>query len=538
MKLSAPAAALALSALPFLLVLPGGLDGFVGVVAEDAPIPGDSDVYEQAWHFWWVGRSVAEGTDPRVCPLIGLPAPYSLIGQNIGWPDALMFGTISQAHPETAVFLSLLFGTLLVTCAGFLFARSWGLGPLESALASVLMAWAPARMAHLIQHYQIAGFGWVLLSMALIRMYLCGRRTALLALSGLSLVLASMESAYHTLSGAMGILLVAAATIVTRRVEGRRVAAASAFFAAAMLLSFLFFDSFPGPMPPRMGIGDAAYWSAEPLSLLLPSPFGMPWVLSGADPRMPWMPNVFEGVVTPGLMVLLLAMFALLGRGSHDRTGEADPRGVRLLALFSLLPFTLALGPWLKFMGNPVGIPMPYSLLHSIPLLEGVKSPSRFAILGACMLIVPAAHAIRSLGRRGGIVFALLALFEAVPPGLPTISSAIPPIYSEDHAGGPVLEIPATMLARRHGYFMTADGNERPVFFLVRRIEGLSARFDPFLIDSPDTVSVEDALATGVEAIYYNRWLYDAAARDELDSRFAALFPGASPGDSVRVWRR
>lgn len=538
MRKMALAAALALAALPFLVVLLGGLDGFVGVVAGDAPIPGDSDVYEQAWHFWWVGRSVAEGTDPRICPLIGLPAPYSIIGQNVGWPDAFIFGGLSQSHPETALFCSLLLGTLLVTFAGYLFASSWGLGQFESSLAAVLMAWAPARTAHLLQHYQIAGFGWVLLSMALLRLYLCGKRTALLPLLGLSLILASMESAYHGLFGALGLLLVAAATLITRRIDYRRTAAATGVFVAAMLASFLFYLSFPGRMPPGMGMNEAVYWSAEPLSFLLPSPFGIPWLLSGVDPLMGWMPNIFEGVIAPGFMVLVLAMIAIFRRGSPGGTGEPDRIGILLLAPFSLLPFMLTFGPWLKFLGRPLGIPMPYALIQHISLFEGARSPARFAILGTCLLVVPAVSALRLFGRRRMILLASLCLIEVIPPGLPTISATVPSVYRSNPEGASVLEIPSSMIARRYGLFMTVDGCERPVFVLTRRTSDISDAFDPFLLESQDRVSELQAMETGVDIIIYNRWLFDGASRDELDSRFAALFPGASPGDSVRVWRR
>ena len=538
MKKAAFIAAMALSAAPFLTVLAGGLDGFVGVTMPDPPVPGDSDTYEQAWHFWWVGTSIRAGTDPRVCPLIGLPGPGSLAGSNIGWPDAVLFGLLCGSDLRCAAFLSLLCGTLLAASAGFLFARSWGLGAAASALAAVMSAWAPARAAHVLQHYHVAGFGWVLLSMALLRIFLVRGRPWLLPAFALSLLLASMQSAYHTLFGALGSFLVALATIASRRVPAARTASASGAFAVAMVLSYLFFESFPGGMPPVMDRAEAVYWAAEPASFLLPSPFGIPWVLSGAGPAMSWMPNLFEGVVTPGLTVLLLALLFLLRRRSRGIATAEDRRGLLLLAILSVIPFALALGPWLKFMGRPVGIPMPFAILQDVPLLEGARSPSRFAILGTCMLAVPAAAAASSLGRRAGAAAALLAVLELVPPGLPTIPDTIPSVYRDVHPGGTALEIPATEMARRHGYFMTADGRGRPVFFHTRRSTAIPAAFDPFRTDSPDTVSVDDALATGVDVILYNRWMYDEARRDELDARFEALFPDAPPGDSVWIWTR
>lgn len=538
LRYAAFAAALALSAAPFLAVLAGGLDGFIGVPMPDPPVPGDSDTYEQAWHFWWVGTSIRAGNDPRVCPMIGLPEPYSLVGSNIGWPDAVLFGLAGSSDLQGAAFCSLLWGTLLVASAGFLFARSWGLGPLPSALVAVLSAWAPARTAHLLQHYHIAGFGWVLLSMALLRMFLTGGRRRMLPAYALSLIIASTQSAYHTLFGALGSLLVAASTIASRRIPPSRTASASGAFAVAMIMSYLFFASFPGDMPPGMGRAEAVYWSAEPVSFLLPSPFGIPWALSGEDPVMPWMPNLFEGVVTPGLTVLLLTLLFLCRSRSRKALAAEDGKGLIILGILSVIPFTLALGPWLKFMGVPAAIPLPFAIVQDMPLLEGARSPSRFAILGACMLAVPAAAAASSLGRRAGCAAALLAMLELVPPRLPTISGTIPSVYRNGQHGGIALEIPATEMARRHGYFMTADGRERPVFFHTRRSAEIPGVFDPFRIDSSDSVSVGDAMKTGVDIILYNRWMYDAASRGEMDARFAALFQGASTADSVWIWTR
>lgn len=374
--------------------------------------------------------------------------------------------------------------------------------------------------------------------MALLRIFLTKGRRGILAAFTLSLLLASMQSAYHTLFGALGSLLVAASTIASRRVPAARAASASGAFAVAMIMSYLFFASFPGGMPPGMGRAEAVYWSAEPVSFLLPSPFGTPWALSGASPMMPWMPNLFEGVVTPGVTVLLLSFVFIFRRHSCAAPAAEDRKGLILLAALSVIPFSLALGPWLKFMGVPVGIPMPFAIVQDIPMLEGARSPSRFAILGACMLAVPAAAAAFSMGRRTACAAALLAVLELVPPGLPTISSTIPSVYRSGQPGGTALEIPATEMARRHGYFMTADGRERPVFFQTRRSTAVSDAFDPFRIDSPDTVSAGDAMSTGVDIILYNRWMYDSTLRGEMDARFAALFPDASTADSVWIWTR
>lgn len=522
-------------AVPFGVFLLSESPGLPGLESENPPVPGDSDVYEQAWHFWWVGNALREGSDPRICPLVGLSPPYSLAGQNIGWPDAVLFGPLLGTHPATALFAALLAGTALIFAAGFLFARSWGLDPSGSMFAALFITWAPARTAHLMQHYSIACFGWVILSMACARLFLVRGRTALLAVSGIALLIASLESAYHAMIGAAGIAIVAAASM--RHPFKSRMPALAAATAAALSLALLFFASFPGELPPGENPGESVFWSAEPISYLLPSPFGLPAVLAGIRARASWMPNIFEGVVTPGFVVILLAMAAVLRKPSG---GCADPvrRDVIPLALLSLIPFVLALGPRLKLFGSPTGIALPYALVLDLPFLGGARSASRFAMLGAALLAVPAACSLRCLGRRAGTAVAALAALELIPPALPSVSGAVPSFYSTREEGSSILEIPASPIARRYALFMTADSRERPVFFHGRRAAPLDTSFDPFMTDSRQLVTEEQAAATGVDLIVYNRWMFGRDERNRLDAEYSGIFEQPQPSDSVWVWRR
>lgn len=523
------------AAVPFGVFLISGSPGLPGLEAENPPVPGDSDVYEQAWHFWWVGDAFREGTDPRVCPLIGLPPPYSLAGQNIGWPDALLFGPLLGTHPEAALLAALLAGTVLTFAAGFLFARSWGLDPSGSMFAALFITWAPARTAHLMQHYSIACFGWVILSMACARLFLVRGRTALLAASGTALLIASMESAYHALIGAAGLAAVAAASL---RLPCRsRIPALAAATAASLALSLLFFASFPGELPSGENPGESVFWSAEPISYLLPSPFGLPAVLAGIRARAPWMPNLFEGVVTPGFVVILLAMAAILRKPSGAWSAPVR-RDVIPLAILSIIPFVLALGPRLKLLGTPTGVPLPYALVLDLPFLGGARSASRFAMLGAALLAVPAACSLRCLGRRTGTVAAALAALELIPPALPSVCGAIPSFYSSREEGSSILEIPASPTVRRYALFMTADSRERPVFFHGRRAAPIDTSFDPFMAGSRLPVTEEQAAATGVDLIVYNRWMFGRDERNRLDAEYSIIFEQPQPSDSVWVWRR
>ena len=525
----------AAAAIPFIVFLLSGSPGLPGLPAENPPVPGDSDVYEQAWHFWWAGKAIREGSDPRVCPLIGLPPPHSLAGQNIGWPDALLFGPLLGDRPADALFAALMAGTALTFAAGFLFAGSWGLDGYGSMLAALFITWAPARTAHLMQHYSIACFGWAILSMACARLFLVRGRAALLAASGMALLIASMESAYHAMIGAAGIAAVAAASL-NRPCRGR-IPALAAVTGVALGASLLFYAAFPGRLPAVEASGESVYWSAEPLSYLLPSPFGLPAVLAGMQAGAFWMPNLFEGVVTPGFVMMLLAMAAVLRRPA-GRCADPMRRNAVTLALLSIIPFVLALGPRLKLFATPTGIPLPYALILKLPFLEGARSASRFAMLGAALLAVPAAYALRRLGRGAGTAVAVLAAVELIPPALPSVSGAVPSFYSIRGEGACILEIPASPTIRRYALFMTADSRERPVFFHARRAAPLDPSLEPFMADSRRPVTDDQAEATGVDLIVYNRWMFEPGERDRLDAMYSGIFDDPRGSDSVWVWRR
>lgn len=508
---------------PFLSCLVHGGRGLVGLPARDPVVPGDSDVYEHAWHFWWVGSSLRAGEDPRFCPLAG-PAPGTgLAAQNIGWIDAALFGTAMPEKPASALSAALVAGSLVCLAGGWAFARSWGLPSAGAAFAACCVVWAPPRTAHLLQHYQVASFGWVLLALALLRSWAAGaaRRgsPALFVLAGAA---AGLESPYHTVFLAAG----SAVTLILSRPRAKTALAASAAVLASVALAFAFYEAFPGPLPDvSEGWRASVLWSAEPVSFVMPGPFGVLGRLFSVPVRMPWMPNVFEGVVTPGLGVLLLSATALAMR-SHRWM-------IAAWALFGVL----ALGPVLKLSGQPTGLLLPYRAVLEVPILSGARSPSRFAMLAAAFLSVPAASAWQSMRPAGRLAAAFLLALELVPPGLPILSDRVPSIYLSGRLEGPVLEVPASPQVRMYAFFQTADGLARPVFPLLRISGGglLPGPFDPASTSRP---GVREAEESGVSTILYNRWLFDGAVRDSLDERYAGLFPGSSGTDSVWVWRR
>ncbi len=513
----------AIASIPFIVFAAGGARGLIGVEDPDPEVPGDSDIYDLAWHFWWIGKAAELGVDPRACPLIGDDGPVSLVGHNLGWPDVVLFGRLLDLDPVSAENSALLFGTFLALAAGWLFARSWGLGGAPALIAAFIVAWSPPRAAHLMQHYPLASTGWLVLALTGVRLALVRGGWRYLALTAVAGSVAGLESAYHAIMLPVGAVVTAACS---GRVGASRLMGAAAAVILCLACIYAFYSSFPGSMAVEMPRSESVIWAAEPVSLGFPSPFGLPGRLAGLSAVTRWMPNQFEGNVTPGLTVISLALIAFAGRR------------FRLLSIAALAVLVLAMGPELKFLGRPLGIPLPYRLLQELPLMGGARSPARFALLAGVLMAIPAASALERTRAPLLIPMALLVILELLPPGLPSIPATVPSFYSAGAHGGPVLEVPASTLVRRYSFFMTVDEQPRPVFFMARPTRELPPVFDPFLTRSVTEPDAEDAMRTGVETIIYNRWMFAGPERDSLDARFGSLFPGGSPDDSIWVWTR
>jgi len=521
MYLVAASAAL-LAGLPCILTMAAGPGDPIGMELPDPSVRGDSDAYQGVWHHWWVATALGQGRDPRWCDAVFHPRGVTLVYDNIGWVDCLALSPVSAASPVVAYNIGLILNSVLVAAGVYALARSLGSDRAAALVAGILAAWMPVRLAHLLQHYQIAAAGWTALALAAALRLSKGRgsgacRWALLALLA---CLAMLESPYHYL-----FLLVSAAALPLMSEaarSGRAMARVGTAVAAGGAPAAAFFlTGASSSLPPGLPAHRAVLWAGEPQALLLPSPFGLAGRLLGVPVRASWMPNAFEGILTPGLVVLALALLWVI------RT-----RRWRVAAAAAAM-LVLALGPQLKLLGRITPIPLPYRLIQMLPLGGGFRSPARFAVVGGMLLCVLAG---RQLMRQRGWLRAALGLalvLEVFPLRLPAVSGHIPDVYREYSGDGPVLEIPVDQDARRTALFQTADGRPRYAFFLTRRpswaadyVAGLDSAV------SRATSAGELMGATGAGAVVYNRWLLPEPRIPLVDSTARRLF-GQVPSDSV-----
>lgn len=480
------------------------------MTAREPAVEGDADPYHHAWHFWWVSRALASGHDPRFCPVIYAPDGASLAYDHVGWFDALLFGALGPGgtRPDLSHSLSIIFGTILTGLFGYLLARSWGAGRYGALFTALALAWLPARTAHLLQHYQIANCWALPASLWAATLYIKRGRRLSLALFAAAVGAGAMESPFISLFAVLSALAVCFVLGSGPRRAGALVlvwAAATALPAVMLLTS----PGQTGALSPDWR--EAVYWAAEPQSFLLPSPFGTAGSVLGLPLRFSWMPNTAEGVVTPGMTLLVLFCLHVW-----------KTRGWKLLLAVVLLCL-LALGPELKLLGRPSGIPLPFRAAQLLPPMGGVRAPSRFAVPAGVLVALGAGLAVAGMkdGWKRG-VFALLIL-ETALPSIPVLSTAVPSSCQEVSAGSVVLELPVDRGVRRYSWFQTQSSYSRRYSFMAR----LPA------LPSPEEM-ISDPPASG-QTLIYHRWLYTPDERAVLDAQLAPLFPHGSLSDSVWV---
>lgn len=497
--------------LPFIPVLVSDSPALIGIPYTESPVLEDSDVYEQAWHFWWVSSALKNEQDPRFCPLIYAPAGASLVYNHIGWFDTILFAVLGTGYdyPALSHTLSLLLGTILTAVFGWLLARSWGAGIYGALFAALAMAWMPSRIARLIQHYQLANCWTLPATMWLCRKYLKDGNLRILAVFSAVAVLGAIQSPFFTIF----ILLGLAATCFVVGGSWKRTGYLTAAWSASVaVLAVLIFASPGDPGSVSTPWQEAVYWAAEPQSFLMPSPFGLAGYLTGFPIRISWMSNTAEGVVTPGLTVLAAFVILIWKKKSWK------------LAVVVLAFSLLALGPELRIFGRPLGVPLPFRIIRLFPMMDGIRAPSRFVIISGVFVAVGAGLGLSQLKGRWKLIFFLLLLFELSVPAVKTLSTSVPTACRNISADRIVLELPVDNRVRRYSLFQTKTSYSRRYAFLARLIEL-----------SEEDVLLQEASEEGYILVYH-RWLFDEGDRNHYDTVYAELFQDGLTTDSVWIF--
>ncbi|MGH8999114.1 MAG: hypothetical protein ACRDY7_06945, partial [Acidimicrobiia bacterium] len=445
---------------------------------------GDGAFY--LWNMWAIPRAALDGANPFFTD--DLFHPY---GAHTAFNTNIPFLGVASAPLQWAFGLAvtanlLQLGALVASGFGAYLLALRVCGDRRAAfVAGAAFAFAPYRFEHYAQfslhHTELIPFGLL----ALLRLYerpTRGRAMAFGALAGVTF----LTDLYYTVFLGLAAVVVAAwrwRETRTRQVAIRLVQAGgvAALVGLPLLGAMVVELTVHETLDPLTNWANADNLSADLLSWVVPSDISRLW----GERFVAINAEVTGGdrVAFAGFGILALAAVGLAA-GTRGRRGLwAATAGV-----FGLL----ALGPFLHVNGNQgdtfarynirFDVPLPYYLLHSVPVLNGVRVPGRFSIVAILALDVLAALGLtrlgglrqgrgrgrsRDWGRGWALPAAALAVVvvECFPKYVLTQAAAIPRPYhalADQPGDEAVLEIP---LQWRTGFGAYGDrGGDHTIF--------------------------------------------------------------------------
>ncbi len=403
-------------------------------------IPPGDDPRHNLWVLWHV-REWLVGHQPLFdLPLLYYPYGASLLTHGLGPVTgifALPFWGLGYAAAHNgAVLVSL---TLTGYCM-YLLARDMGMDRGVAFFAGALLLTAPMCLAGLLGHMTKVFLGALPLTVLLLRRALDPERSAWWALGpAAGLLLLLLHAGYQFVAGAalVGLLMLlqlAAPERGNRRTAVRRIAAV-ALASIVLVVPQLVAIQLEATSENLIQIGSQAEaYSPDLVHMLVPYYLGR---LVGPQVRALLQPYPMffsaDTAVWLSWVALVLVGFALFWRAP-----EAWRWGV-VLAVF----VALSLGPVLHVLGGKplaaLGLPMPYSLVASLPGLSFMRVPGRFMMAGYVALATLGGLGLGALLRRfprfrlpllGGLGAAHLLLIWPLPwPHQPLLP--IPAFYEQ-----------------------------------------------------------------------------------------------------------
>ncbi|HYT39039.1 MAG TPA: hypothetical protein VEN99_05990 [Acidimicrobiia bacterium] len=415
---------------------------------------GDGAAY--LWNLWDIPHALVHGRNPFDTHDIFFPVgAHAAFNTNmplvsvVSWPLQKLFGLGVAAN------LVQLAAIVLSGFGAYLLAHHVTGNRAASFVAGAAFTFAPYRFLHAahydLSHLEFLPFGLL----TLLRLYEApSRRRALMF--GAVVGLTFLTNLYYFVFLLIACAVVAAwrwRSTVTREMAVRlaQAGAVAGVIAVPLLVpmarELVVFHS----LDPVRDWAGADNYSANFLSWLTPASVERVWGTHFTHINDRWTGG--ERMAFPGYTILLLAAAGAV-RGGRRRRGL----WITLGAAFALLSF----GPFLHVARHQGGrfvrygirytYWMPYQLLHAIPVVNGVRVPGRFSVVGILALDVLAALALaRLVARRPALrvaapaVALALVMVEFFPKQIVTQPPAIPRPYAAiaaDAGHRAVLEIP------------------------------------------------------------------------------------------------
>lgn len=338
---------------------------------------GHHDALFSMWRLSWIAHALATpGTSLFDAPI------FVPVGGTLAFSDAVLLQGVlawpwlALGVPALTVYNVLLLGGMWASaCATFVLARHLTGSSAAGLVAGVIFGFAPYRIEHAM-HLELQWSQWMPLTLWAVHRAWRHARLRDGALAGVFLTLQFLSCIYYGVFLALFLVVVAPALVWWRR------PARPARTAAALLLGALI------ALPPVVAYGlpyranqatlggrssaEIANWSARPTSYLAVPPENR---LYGSTLEAFGTP---EGRLFPGLVAIGLALVAMAGR---SRLAVAYAWGLAWAVILSLGVHTPAYGV----------------MLRTIPPLDGLRAPARFAMIALLALAILAAIGVARL---------------------------------------------------------------------------------------------------------------------------------------------
>ncbi len=482
--------------------------------------PDTPDAPQNIWNFWWAARALDAGRSLWFADLLYYPEGVQMALQTLN-PLAvtLALPVTLTLGPTAAYNLTAIVAVALTGYAGFWLARAFAPGVVGPFLAGALLAAAPFHIAKLDSgQLNFVTMQWLVLFM-LAFVHLCrgqGRRGPPLAALAYGAVL--YTDWYWALVGAAFAAVWAGLSMIGAARPRALLVRCLAFGALSLALALPLLaaaraagESLPRD-PNEMWLAYTLGYSADALGLFFPAARHPLWAAPVERFLVSVAPlSITEGSYTAaGWTLLALAIPGMIWYGR---------RHWRLLVV-ALLAWLLAVGPTLHVLGHDTGLPMPYRLFQSLPLLGTARRPNLFGVITIVVAAVFAALALNSLRERLAprgfarllVAVAALGALELWPPARVPNVLPRPEVFTRIAAEpGVVVDLPLergtdsrTLIHQMvHGQPMLRGYVARPPVYPTLAHSPLPAQLGQTRVWPDDDIVALDPEALAVMQCYY-----------------------------------
>jgi hypothetical protein len=533
--------------------------------------PGDGDPWHYLWGFWYFKQAFFRfpphpfWTDLVFYP-IGFEIPFVT-----GVGAVLLPGALLEPLAGVTATYNLLWvlSFVLAGYAMYLLIRYLIGDRLIAFFCGQVFAFSTYRMIHALEHLPLlmASFLVPLFALTLFKA-VAEPTTKRWVLSAVTWGASAGISWYCTISL---FIYLAVFAIVSFRRQGRTMPVRPHLRPLAMGVLALVLVAAPFALPLVLSpardsivnrpLAESNAYAADLLAFFVPSPRHPVWGRLVEPIYQRLTGNPFEQTVYLGYILLTLAVIGI-ARSWNERT--------RLFVVMAGVFFVLALGPSLhvygaykiSFDGRMMSVPLPGLLLHYLPVLKGIRAPSRFTEPLMLSLVVLAGYGLSAIRSRLGTPWSSLAVgllllgvaVESAAAPFPTLSTKAPSVYSEIAAVDgrfTVMELPLDWRIIKYHYYQAIHGKRLLLGHPVRSREkyvsypaGLPLveflKEPKLLLEQPVPAAASLdaerlAIFFDIRYVVIHRRYLDPPAFEKLDRFVADHFPHVSRRDEGEV---